>query len=349
MWKEWNSKKNNFDKNKRTKSILVYGVPSKQIPDVSIIIPTFRRARLLKEALDSALNQKGFGGRYEIIVVDNDGDVTPDTDSLMNEYTQKYKNVMYYRNETNIGLYGNWNRCIELCRTDWFCMLHDDDLLVENYLSTVFPHIKTESDLGLLGVYASILDNRQEDKVQARIHDSELENLFIRLRDGKPIPLTIYDNIKRIHLLSVAILVNKQKAIELGGIDDRYYPGDAVFYAKVAYYYRSLFLPERLCYYRIASNDSLSADTCVKNVRTIYQMTKAMVESVYHGKKNRLLPIINAVLQEESNDKFNPNVDYNMLWEELGISRIYDNRIVRLLITVYYKLSWAMLFFRPEK
>ena len=42
---------------------------------LSIVIPTYKRAEFLKEAIDSALNQKDVSINYEVIVVNNDLDL----------------------------------------------------------------------------------------------------------------------------------------------------------------------------------------------------------------------------------------------------------------------------------
>ena len=38
----------------------------------------------------------------------------------------------------NIGMIGNWNRLYTLARGEWVVMLHDDDLLYNDYLSILF-------------------------------------------------------------------------------------------------------------------------------------------------------------------------------------------------------------------
>lgn len=135
---KWDSREDCFAKYKDVKSKLMYGKLPEEKTDVSIMIPTYRRADLLKEAIESALNQKT-KYRYTISVIDNDADGDEATDKLMKEYCEKHTNILYYRNEQNIGMFGNWNRCIELSRTEWLCMLHDDDMLMENYLETLYP------------------------------------------------------------------------------------------------------------------------------------------------------------------------------------------------------------------
>lgn len=349
MWNEWNSKKNYFKKYEEVNSKLYYGSISENIPQISIVIPTYRRGQLLKQALDSALAQVNFGEEYEIIVVDNDCLIDNETDDLMKQYTLNYPRITYYRNEKNIGSFGNWNRCIELCRTNWLCLLHDDDLLSEDYLCKISPYL-SNNKLGLLGVYVSILDDRVEKHSKSSTGNSYFVDLFIKLRRGKPIPITLYDNMRRIHVLSVGILINKNKAIDVGGFDDRYYPiGDAVFYSKMSYYYETIFLPLILSHYRISNNDSLGTETCINNVGGVFFMTKAIITSIFNGKRFQLLPKINAIIQEDSNNKFNPNVDYTHLWNQLGMNNIFNSKVAKMIIIIYYKLLWAMLFFRTYK
>jgi hypothetical protein len=42
--------------------------------------------------------------------------------------------VRYYRNETNIGMFGNWNKCSELVNTPYLLILGDDDILDIHYI-----------------------------------------------------------------------------------------------------------------------------------------------------------------------------------------------------------------------
>lgn len=68
---------------------------------VSICIPTYNRCEYLKKSLESLITQRPFiDGKVEVVVSDNasnDG-----TEELMNYYINKYDNIVYYRNETNV-------------------------------------------------------------------------------------------------------------------------------------------------------------------------------------------------------------------------------------------------------
>lgn len=114
-WSKWSAKNDNFQKYSHIKSHLIYGTPVKKTGLVSIMILTYKRAYGLKNALDSALAQD-YKGHYTIAVVD-DSSFDQETDDMMKEYCEKHDNILYYRNEKNLGQYANWNRACELCPT----------------------------------------------------------------------------------------------------------------------------------------------------------------------------------------------------------------------------------------
>ena len=66
-------------------------------PFFSIVIPTYKRADLLKEAINSAINQLDFDKPYEIIVVDNDDcNEVNESEALVRE--MNIPNLYYYKN-----------------------------------------------------------------------------------------------------------------------------------------------------------------------------------------------------------------------------------------------------------
>lgn len=106
---------------------------------------------MLEEALLSAINQNSVNFDYEIIVVDNEPykNGGTETSNLMEKY-KDIPNFIYYRNEENLGMFGNWNRCIELARGEWVTLLHDDDLLIPNYLKMFIKYFFNITSWGKL-------------------------------------------------------------------------------------------------------------------------------------------------------------------------------------------------------
>ena len=98
--------------------------------NVSICIPTYNGARYLEACLDSVLSQTYKD--IEILVVD-DGS-TDATFEILERYAANDQRIRLVRNEQNLGLVGNWNRCIELARGEWIKFIFQDDLIAPNCL-----------------------------------------------------------------------------------------------------------------------------------------------------------------------------------------------------------------------
>lgn len=102
---------------------------------LTICMPVFERKDYFLEALESAINQTI---KCKIIVVDN----CSSHDYFKNLCEEK--GITYYRNETNIGLFPNFNRCFELADTEFVMTLQDDDILdpvyVESFVDANFKH-----------------------------------------------------------------------------------------------------------------------------------------------------------------------------------------------------------------
>jgi len=97
---------------------------------VSIAIPVYK-STFLKQAIDSVLAQTF--ADWELIIVN---DASPEPISvIVKEYTEP--RISYYENVTNIGMENpaaNWNRCLELARGNFFCLLCDDDCYEPSFL-----------------------------------------------------------------------------------------------------------------------------------------------------------------------------------------------------------------------
>lgn len=91
---------------------------------ISVCIPTFNRADLLDQTLQSVAAQKEIP--FEVIVTDNNS--TDKTDEVGHYYAKKY-GFTYIKNKENLGMIGNWNKAISLAKGDYICLLHSDDLI----------------------------------------------------------------------------------------------------------------------------------------------------------------------------------------------------------------------------
>lgn len=109
------------------------------MPILSIAIPTYKRPDLLHEAIESVLSQDS-PIPYELIVVDNDQ--SKDILDVVSSFSPS--KIAVYQNLTNIGLWGNMQRVLELSKGKWILTLCDDDLLmpdtIEKFAQIILSH-----------------------------------------------------------------------------------------------------------------------------------------------------------------------------------------------------------------
>ena len=96
---------------------------SSERPLVSVVIPTYKRAYLLRKAIVSALAQEEAGELFqmEIIVVD---DCSPDDTA---QVVAEFPAVQYLRLDQNRGASGARNAGIKRAKGKYIALLDDDD------------------------------------------------------------------------------------------------------------------------------------------------------------------------------------------------------------------------------
>lgn len=109
-------------------------------PFVTIAITTYKRPDLLLESVRSALDQV-FDKPVEIAVFDNDPTSAGGAALLQHIPELGNRSFRYIVNAENVGVFGNFNRCIAMARAPWLTILQDDDLLDPAYLRLMFAEI----------------------------------------------------------------------------------------------------------------------------------------------------------------------------------------------------------------
>lgn len=97
-------------------------------PTVSVGIPTYRGAAHIAQTIESVLAQTF--ADFELLVVD---DVSPDETA---QVVARYRDprLRFMRNERNVGVEENWNRCLRPARGRYFKLLPHDDLIAPECL-----------------------------------------------------------------------------------------------------------------------------------------------------------------------------------------------------------------------
>lgn len=101
-------------------------------PLLSICIPTYNRARFLRNNLDKLVVLKGFDQDVEIVISDNAS--TDDTRQVVEEFSARYTNIKYFRNTENIRD-RNFPMAIERARGEYVKLQNDNVLFTDDSLS----------------------------------------------------------------------------------------------------------------------------------------------------------------------------------------------------------------------
>lgn len=113
---------------------------------VSVCIPTYNGAGYIRGALESVLCQTY--QNFEIVIVDNAS--TDGTQEVVAEFLARSQKIRYFRNEENIGLAGNLNRCIQLARSEYIKYLCVDDLLTSDCLERMVSALEENLNVSLV-------------------------------------------------------------------------------------------------------------------------------------------------------------------------------------------------------
>jgi glycosyltransferase involved in cell wall biosynthesis len=110
----------------------------------TVAIPTYNREDMIRGTLESALMQDLDG--LEILVIDDQSQ-----DRVL-EIAATYNDprLKLIRNERNLGLFGNFNRCLEVSKGAFVRILCNDDRLTKGCLRREVELMEENSDVSLL-------------------------------------------------------------------------------------------------------------------------------------------------------------------------------------------------------
>ena len=247
---------------------------------LTIAIPTFKRPELLKLALDSAVNQS-FRGKYEILVVDNcnEDKFKKKVDLILNSF-HKNENIRFIRNKTNLGMFGNWNKCLESAKGKYVSILNDDDLLNYNFVENVLKDI--DGSKMLIYDHQLIGEDLKAKKIGGRLR-SIIEKLDLKKKKKIFLSDLIYRNPSN---GSLGVVFKRSKAILIGGYKKKFYPcSDYNFNYKYITAFGGLKIKKNLCKYRLFVNESLNKDCLIAFVEKDYELRRKIYLKFFKKRK----------------------------------------------------------------
>jgi hypothetical protein len=111
------------------------GISTEERPDVSVVIPTFRRPEFLRRAVESVLAQRGVSESFEIIVVDNDGSASARV--VVDELAADSARPIRYVNEPRPGISHARNTGVTAAVGRSLAFLDDDEAASPDWLASL--------------------------------------------------------------------------------------------------------------------------------------------------------------------------------------------------------------------
>jgi glycosyltransferase involved in cell wall biosynthesis len=252
-------------------------------PQISIIIPTYRRPALLKRALKSALKQTY--SNFKVQIYDNaSGDATPEVAA---EFMKCDPRIFYHCHSENIGMLGNYQHAFNKVDTAFFTFLSDDDIIFPWYLDTVLEGFKHYPDIAFSASSALIIsDDAQVQAVPLCLWKKEgLYNPpegFLEMIEKYPVPTCILFSKK---VLEDAKKIDMQNAILW----------DCDFLLKLASHF-SFVISKKPCGILVTHHESFAASANLKSWMIGYSKLIRRVEDmelISQEAKNSALGILN--------------------------------------------------------
>ena len=205
-------------------------------PKISVIIPTFNRARYIGEAIRSVQGQTLKD--WEMIIID-DGS-TDDTEKIVHEIAKSDPRISYFKNEKNLGIAKTRNRGLSLAQADYVAMLDSDDKWIssDKLAKQLEAFVKNEK-LGIVGVNARFID--ESGKVVGKNTNFPSDDAEIRKTE-------LYRNI----LMQSGLLIKKEAIEKAGGYDSKFtICDDHDLWLKIGMDWQFMILPSVDLSYRI--------------------------------------------------------------------------------------------------
>ncbi|WP_159882553.1 glycosyltransferase family 2 protein [Paenibacillus puerhi] len=211
---------------------------------VTVVMPTYNRARYLRLAIESVLAQTY--GDFELLVLD-DGS-TDRTQKLVERYEDP--RIRYFRHRVRLGMASNWNFGVEHSRGRYIAFLHDDDEWEPGFLNAMVQALDCEPEASVAFTDHWLMDKDgnvlvEESHVNSRVWGRE------KLKPGLHQPFGDLALVVRpIHIVAMmfrkSVLSSLQGGLESGSVIDYWMVVQLALGGRGAYY-----VPERLSRYRI--------------------------------------------------------------------------------------------------
>ena len=212
-------------------------------PLVSVCIPTYNRAHMLKECIQSVLTQSM--SNFELIISDNASQDS--TESVVKSLPDV--RIKYYKNNINIGARENWQQCLVLSQGDYITIIPDDDMMLPDSLESRAEILYSHPNVGFVHAKFHAIDaNGQIIKYDTNwMHGPDRDADAVESRIG-----LLISNSNTIN--AATVMFKRECYTRLGGFSDELeFAFDSEYWMRIAVYYEAAFIAKPLAMWRVHS------------------------------------------------------------------------------------------------
>jgi glycosyltransferase involved in cell wall biosynthesis len=207
---------------------------------VTVVVPTYNRARWLPHAIESALSQTYTN--FVLVVSDNcSTDATADVVASFDD-----PRLVYLRQEEHLSLNEHFNRCYGLAKTEYIFLIPDDDVMEPDALERTVAVLDANSGVGLVHGCAKLVG--EHDATIAAAHDMT-QLTADEIEAGETFIRRAIDHGYRIHASTALIRGSALADVRLR--DDEFPVTDVGLWLRLALSWDIAFLARRLAVVRI--------------------------------------------------------------------------------------------------
>lgn len=303
---------------------------------LTIILPVYDHPKeFIRRAITSVIDQQ-CSYEYQLLVIDDYAKQKEATETEI--YLRKLNDprIVYYKNQRNMGVFGNWNRAIMLSNSIWVSFLHSDDFLKNNYLENMKCIIDENPEIDQLACKYKKLDFIH-DKVDID-KAKETGGGYRRLRKIK-YQEYLYNMVTSVK----GSFYRRDKLIEIGGFRSQ---GDGIglddypLMMKYAYYYNTYLLEDVLYLNSWGYNDSLNTKHWYPELVENYYMwiyfsdrEKSRILGYFYKKAARYLLLERARIYKSGRSWVGVpiEIDYDQLKSDCQLESLKINRIMEMI------------------
>jgi glycosyltransferase involved in cell wall biosynthesis len=206
-------------------------------------MPVYNGSDYIAESINSVLAQTY--DDFHLIVCDNCS--TDNTEEIVRSF--KDPRIEYVRNEENLGLVGNANRCLEYANGEYVNIFHHDDIMMRDNLALKVRVLDDHPKVGLVHSDLFLIDEAGETLNLLKFKDAKrdyIENgieTFQRYIMNMPIGASFFIG---------AVLVRRECYLQLGGYNPKLpNTNDSEMWMRILLFYNAACIGRPLVKYRL--------------------------------------------------------------------------------------------------